>query len=306
MGFMGFKRALTLSSAALLLLGLQVQAMPETEAAAKASGVTAKVAKPAAAPATDACGPRKKRPGGGYYTCTFADDFDGWTLDPTYWHVMENATSGAACYVNSPDTVAVSDGQLHLTARPATDPATCPARANGTRPSYMTGAVNTFWKWSQQYGRFEVRMKSPVASGAGPHEAFWLWPDTRYSSDANWPASGEIDVAETYAAYPTLNIPFLHYSWNDNGGPRPGLNTSWSCLALRGQWHTYVLEWTASKLTISVDGLTCLTNSKGASSFRKPFIMALSQLVDDTGVNAIQDGSALPSTMDVDYVKVWQ
>ncbi|GAA3672977.1 hypothetical protein GCM10022237_35750 [Nocardioides ginsengisoli] len=275
-------------------------APPAAAAAAPAPSATAKPAP------TDACGTLVARAGGGTYSCTFVDNFDGSALNRDSWHVMDGTTSGAACMVDSPRTVAVSGGALHLTALPATDATTCPLRTDGTRASYMTGSVNTFWKWSQQYGRFEVRMKSQAVAGPGAQEAFWLWPDTRYASDATWPASGEIDVVENYSAYPTLAIPFLHYTANDNGGPVPGLNTAWNCLAPRGQWHTYLLDWSADRLSISVDGKTCLTNTKGAASFRKRFIMSFSQLLSSTGANTYLGTPILPVTLDVDYVKVWR
>ncbi|WGX95570.1 glycoside hydrolase family 16 protein [Nocardioides sp. L-11A] len=273
--------------------------------------VTEPAAEPAAAKPrpSDACGTVPDRPGwagGGSYQCSFVDQFDGDALDRGSWHVMDGTTSGAACMVDTPETVAVSGGSLRLTARPADRADQCPLRKDGTRASYVTGSVNTFWRWSQQYGRFEARMKSQAVSYAGPQEAFWLWPDTRYSSDATWPASGEIDIVENYAAYPDLAIPFLHYTWNDNGGARHGLNTAWDCLAPRGQWHTYTLDWTADRLTISVDGRTCLTNTAGAPSFRKRFIMSFSQLLSGSGVNTFLGGTRAPTTLEVDYVKVWK
>ncbi|TNM36672.1 glycoside hydrolase family 16 protein [Nocardioides albidus] len=301
MGNIAMKRALALGGAALVVLGLQVLVTPQSEASPGDRAGSVRMAA-----GTDPCGPRIRRAAGGYYQCSLVDNFDGSTLDSQLWHVMDGSSEGEACTANSSDTVVVAGGTLRLTARPVASADQCPVRPDGTRAAYVTGSVNTFWKWSQQYGRFEARMKSPVASAAGPHEAFWLWPDIRYSTDATWPASGEIDIAETYAAHPDLAIPFLHYTSNDNGGPVPGLNTSWSCFAQRGQWHTYVLEWTAAKLVIKVDGNTCLTNTAGAASFRKPFIMAFSQLLDDSGANKMVSAAAVPTTLEVDYVKVWR
>ncbi|TNM36673.1 glycoside hydrolase family 16 protein [Nocardioides albidus] len=268
---------------------------------------TPAVAVPASKPVgSDACGPLVTRPGGGTYQCTLVDDFDGSAVDRGLWHVMDKVSEGAACMVDTPQTVAVHSGALHLTVRPAASADQCPLRPDGTRAEFVTGSVNTFWKWSQQYGRFEARMRSQAVPFAGPQEAFWLWPDIRYSTDLTWPASGEIDIAETYAAHPNLAIPFLHYTGNDNGGPVPGLNTAWNCAAARGQWHTYALEWTADQLVISVDGRECLRNTTGGASFRKRFIMAFSQLLTPSGANQFLPGDLSPTTLDVDYVKVWR
>jgi beta-glucanase (GH16 family) len=255
--------------------------------------------------AGDACGAARAKPDGGYWVCTLVDNFNGSALNGQVWSALTKPGHSDLCVVDDRRTVAVQLGKLRLTARRTGLGLQCPMRADGTRASYAGGWVSTYYKWGQQYGRFETRIKVRAASEPGLHEAFWLWPDTRYTSDRPWPASGEIDVVETYSVYPDLAIPHLHYNHDDNGGPVPGQNTAWDCRAPRGQWHTYVLEWTADRLTIVVDGRTCLVNTDGASSFRKPFIMNLTQFLG-AGHNAYTGSVALPATMEVDYVKVWR
>ena len=110
---------------------------------------------------------------------------------------------------------------------------------------YVAGMVTTYRLFSQQYGRFEARIKNTATTAPGLQEAFWLWPDDRYTTATTGRAAGEIDIAETYSQYPNLAIPFLHYTVDDNGGPVPGLNTAWNCAAKRGVYNTYALEWTA-------------------------------------------------------------
>lgn len=254
-------------------------------------------------PPTDGCGVRPKRRTGGYYACTFVDEFAGTGLDTDRWLGQNMLGQGDRCVAAGPRTVAVAGGTLRLGVVPTTEEEPCPQRADGTRGSYAAGWISTYGRWSQQYGRFEARMRSQVAGGAGLHEAFWLWPDIRFSSDADWPDSGEIDIAETYSAHPDLVIPFLHYS-ADSGGPVPGLNTAWNCRATRGEWHTYALEWTADRLEVFVDGRSCLVNTSGASSFRKRFIINLSQLLG-SGTNLWTGAVPLPATMEVDWVKAW-
>ncbi|WP_435770121.1 glycoside hydrolase family 16 protein [Nocardioides sp. SYSU DS0651] len=262
--------------------------------------------KPPPAP-VDACGTRPARPDGSYYECTFVEQFAGTELDPTRWLPQHMAgAAGDACYINSPETVRVADGVLRLSARPAEGDLQCPQRADGTRGSVTGGWVSTYRRWGQQYGRFEARIKVSDHATAGLHEAFWLWPDVRTASDREWPASGEIDIMETYSQYPDLVVPFLHYNEDDNGGPVDGLNTAWNCPSSRGEWHTYGLVWTADRLTITVDGKTCLVNTHGAESFRKEFIINLTQALG-TGTNLYRSSSVpLPATMEVDYVKVWR
>lgn len=258
----------------------------------------------AAAPRPDQCGAKVAK-AKGFWSCTLADNFSGTALDRSVWTGITQPGHSDPCMLDDPRTIAVSDGSLRLTALQTGDGLQCPLRADGTRAPYAGAWASTYYRWGQQYGRFEARIKVQVAEVQGLHEAFWLWPDTRFTADTPWPSSGEIDIVETFSSHPNLAVPYLHYGENDNGGPVPGLNTAWDCTAPRGQWHTYVLEWTADKLTIFVDGQTCLVNTAGASSFRKPFIINLTQFLG--GAQNLFDGRApLPATMEVDYVKVWK
>jgi beta-glucanase (GH16 family) len=164
--------------------------------------------------------------------------------------------------------------------------------------------VTTYRLFSQQYGRFEARIKNTATTVPGLQETFWLWPDDRYNT-AYWPLAGEIDISETYSQYPDLAIPFLHYTANDNGGPIPGTNTAWNCTAQRGVYNTFALEWTATRLEIFVNGTSCLVNTSGDPAFKKPYIVALTQLLG-VGGNALRATTPLPATMSIDYVRVWQ
>jgi hypothetical protein len=256
---------------------------------------------------TDACGARPAKDDGGLWACTLAENFSGTTLNRTLWKSASGFLGGTAparpCYVDDPSVISVQDGTLRLSARAVAEPIKCPG-TNAEPTGYIAGGVNTYRLFSQQYGRFEARFKSTATREVGLHEAFWLWPDDRYNT-ALWPAAGEIDIAETYSQYPDLSVPFLHYTWNDNGGPKPGVNTAWNCAAKRGEYNTYTLEWTATRLEILVNGKTCLVNTSGDPAFQKPYIVALTQLMG-TGPNMYDGKAPMPATMTVDYVKVWR
>ncbi|MCW2766425.1 MAG: glycoside hydrolase family 16 protein, partial [Nocardioides sp.] len=130
-------------------------------------------------------------------------------------------------------------------------------------------------------------------------------PDDRVATAAYWPAAGEIDVVETYSTYADLGIPYLHYSAYDNGGPIPGTNTAWNCVAARGVFNTWTLEWTASYLKVMVNGRTCLVNRSGDAAFQKPYIAAFTQALGAEG--NVYDGRApMSATMQVDYLRVWE
>jgi beta-glucanase (GH16 family) len=268
--------------------------------------VSAEAAAPETPPPTsDACGSMLAKSDGTPWTCTFVDDFSGTALDRSKWVVQTDMPAGSAtslgCHTDSPNNVSVSGGSLRLTVRKAAAPFVC----GGLPATYTSGQVSTFYKWSQQYGRFEARMKVPAATTPGLHEAFWLWPDARVASTTYWPAAGEIDISETYSMYPDLTVPFLHYTYTDNGGAIPGLNTAWDCSSPRGVWNTYTLIWTATRIEIRVNGTTCLVNTSGDPAFRKAYILVLTQALG-VAENGFTGLAPLPATTEVDYVKVWK
>ena len=252
------------------------------------------------------CGePAPIKPDGSRWECTFADEFDADRLDRSKWTPQVHHGSGTdearACHVDDPRNVAVADGALHLTVRKATEPVVCDRRP----ADYTAGNVSTYDKFSQQYGRFEARIKPADADAPGLQEAFWLWPDVRETPLVWWPMSGEIDIAETYSHHPKLAIPFLHYAGINALGPRPGINTAWDCEAERGDYNTYTLTWTQSSLTIDVNGKTCLVNRSGNRAFHKPFIAAFTSALGK-GRNALTSETPMPATMSVDYFRVWR
>ncbi|WP_203336297.1 glycoside hydrolase family 16 protein [Nocardioides limicola] len=258
-------------------------------------------------PLTDACGVRPMKADGSLWSCTLVDEFEGTALDRDLWVPQTSFVTGTetayACYRDHPDNISVSGGSLHLTVRKENKAQPC-AHPSYKESIYTSGMVSTWRKFSQQYGRFEARMTVQAETQPGLQEAFWLWPDDRYSDGTHWPEAGEIDIAETYSLYPHLAIPFLHYTANDNGGPIPGLNTAWDCVAHRGVPNTYALEWSAEHLEVFVNGTSCLLNTSGDKAFNTPYIVAFTQALG-TSFNGYDGRATLPATMSIDYIKVW-
>lgn len=258
--------------------------------------------------ATDACGLVLAKADGTAWACSFVDNFSSTRLDRTKWLPSSNFATGDAtafaCTKDDTSVVRPRSGVLNLTVRAVPTPVTCRLNGRSASTNYISGGVSSYRLFSQQYGRFEARIRTSTTTTPGLHEAFWLWPDDRYSSTTVWPAAGEIDISETFSQYPTLSVPYLHY-WFDDYGQIPGTNTAYDCTAYRGAWNTYVLEWSPSRLEIFVNGRSCLVNTSGDAAFQKPYIMALTQGLG-YGTNALRDPSILPATMQVDYVKVWK
>lgn len=265
---------------------------------------------PGPQPEFSKCGPAPLKADGTPWTCTLADDFNGTELDRSLWlpqveRFVMGSDTGRPCYVDDPRTVAVRDGALHLSVVATSEDVSCPKLAPLLPTRHLAGSVSTYYRFSQQYGRFEARIKATASSVPGLQEAFWLWPDARDPSTVWWPAAGEIDISETYSQYPTLSVPFLHYTANDNGGPVPGLNTAWNCESHRGVWNVFTLEWTATRIEIKVNGKTCLVNLSADPAFAKRYIVAFTAALGQSG-NAYDGRAPLPATMSIDYLRVWE
>ena len=271
-----------------------------------------------------------KKPDGTYWACSFFDEFEGTTLNGAKWFVQETATSGYksgpyGCFVNSSNNIGVSNGTLKLTARKEPAPISC-NRLNSTNSTqYTTASVNTFGgRFSQTYGKFEVRAKILGAKVKGLQTSFWMWPVnmTKYTTDAGgarWPSSGEIDIAEIYHTYPDRAIPYLHYVFDPattNTATNTNIPTNNYCMIDDiAQYHTYAVEWTSKNITIIYDGKVCMVNNwiPGPSltkpqPFDHPFFLSLTQALGvDANGNGFEPGKTpLPAVTEVDYVRVWR
>lgn len=256
------------------------------------------------APAPDACGKPIAKPGGGWWSCTFDDEFRGTTLDRTKWmpqiYFATGTPSAYTCYRDDPSNIRVGGGALHLTLLRVPEEMTCAGQTTPTH--FVSGMVTTWHLFSQRYGRFQVRMRSTAATVRGLHETFWLWPDNRYAAgQGTWPANGEIDVAETYSVRPRVVIPRLHYSTD---AMQVGVNTA-ACRARRGEWNTYTLLWSAHRMVVRVNGRRCLVNTSGDPAFRKRYIVNLTQGLGPSNDSWVP-ATPVPATTDVAYVRVWK
>jgi beta-glucanase (GH16 family) len=261
------------------------------------------------------------KPGGGVWSCSFDDEFDASTgdassLNRSWWTAQVSASSGYvtgqypyyACYVDSPNNVSVSGGALHLTVRRESSPVSC----GGYPASYTSGMVTTAGRFSQTYGRFEVRAQLPQTSAAGLQETLWLWPvnDTLYGG--SWPASGEVDFSEFYSQYSSLDVPYVHYDYNwSYAAGNYNVVTNYCQIDLAG-YNDYAVVWEPGSFRVSVNGSTCLTdnyypdNVSSPAPFNQPFLIALTQALG-IGSNAYNPSTTpLPATTNIDYVRAWK
>ena len=152
--------------------------------------------------------------------------------------------------------------------------------ANGT-----TGGMA--WKQGRsQYGRWEARVKSPVADPSY-NAVMLLWPDAD-----NWPVGGEVDFMEIGDETRQEVDFFLHY-----GEDNSQLHDQVAIDAT--QWHNWAVEWSPTQITGYVDGEPWFSTTQASALPPGPMHLTLQLDWFPKG------GSVQQSTMDVDWVRYY-
>ncbi|HWF16134.1 MAG TPA: glycoside hydrolase family 16 protein [Acidimicrobiales bacterium] len=266
--------------------------------------------------------PPVSAPSGGWH-CTLDDEFNGSSLDSNTWSPMTTYGSdyktgpllSKVCYVNSPQTISESGGYLNLSVIQTPQSNSCPGTVDTSETNFLGGMVDSFQKFSQQYGFFEARASMPPSNVPGLQATLWLYPEneTLYGP---WPDSGEIDYAEWYSEYPNNDVPAVHYP-GANSDPNAQSDTCViSGQSPAGQFHTYALLWTPTTMTTYYDGVPCMTDVYGPhvaypdaapGPFNQPFFLNFTAALGDSNGNGYEPGrTPLPATLQVDWMRVWQ
>jgi len=139
------------------------------------------------------------------YRLVWSDEFTGdGPLDPADWGYENGFVRNQELQWYQPENARRVNGMLVIEGRrehkpnraPSADGATTAATnrrawANREFIDYTSASVNTRGKHAWRYGRFEIRARIDVRTGAWP--AFWA-----LGTRGSWPANGEIDIMEFY------------------------------------------------------------------------------------------------------------
>lgn len=248
------------------------------------------------------------------YSLVWQDEFDGNygyapnengvprpELNPEDWtHEVKNSgwvNHELQNYVNhkTPEGQLVTElknGTLRITAR----------KENG---KIYSGRVYAKVKQGWTYGYIEASIKLPKGKGTWP--AFWMMPVNFRS----WPADGEIDIMEEVGYHPDYVSSSLHANAHVHSN-NTQVTHEMKCPGAEGEFHTYAILWTAKNITTYVDGKVQLSyDNRGLGRddwpYDDPFyiIFNLAWGGDWGGAQGV-DESALPATMEVDYIRVFQ
>jgi beta-glucanase (GH16 family) len=217
----------------------------------------------------------------GIWLLRFDDEFNAAGLDTSKWSTgwlgagltPPVNTYEQECY--DPKQVTEGAGTLRFTV------ISSPCKVGGKTYPYRSGMINTDGKAEFTYGFFQARIYLP---GRGASIVDWpaWWTDGQH-----WPQDGEMDVMEGLQGQAC-------WAFHSDAGA-PGSCSSGNFTG----WHTYGANWEPGSVTYYYDGAQVGHISAGITS--SPMFLILNYAVNRPGQGPV----AAPSTMRIDYVRVW-
>ncbi len=229
----------------------------------------------------------------------WSDEFEGDSLDLSKWNFdIGTGEDGwgnqeLQSYTNNPANISL-DGQGHLVITAIQD---------GNR--FTSARINTQGLFSQQYGRFEARLKTPFGPGLWP--AFWLLGDN--IETVGWPQCGEIDVMELRGQEPHTIHGSIHGPGYSGGNP---VSRNYTLINDRfdNDFNIFAIEWDADKIDFFVNDYLYQrienTDTPGEWVFDQPFFILLNVAVGGNYVGFPTAQTPFPQKMIVDYVRVYR
>lgn len=248
-------------------------------------------------------------------TPLWADEFNGTRIDNSIWSYKVggdgNGNGELQYYTARSENAYIEDGKLVIEAK----------RESYEGKQFTSARLHTNGRMAFKYGTLEARIKLPrMDNGLWP--AFWML-GTNFGLDG-WPKSGEWDILEAgYKAAQTngtvnKSVSGAMHWWHEAGTWSTWLQADSSAsttlpVNLYEDYHTYKLDWTPSKVTISVDGNAYFTmdiTDPNMSEFRdNPASIILNLAVGGFNFVEITDPAQItapfPGKMYVDYVRLY-
>lgn len=226
------------------------------------------------------------RPG---WKLTFADEFDGQALDTNKWNPKDpwgrERNHEMQAYV--PDAFEVRDGILRVKAEKRQ------AAYAGKERAFTSGMMTTYKKFSQEFGRFEIRCRVPKGKGMWP--AFWLLPEP-----IGWPP--EIDVLEILGHEPA-KLHMTHH-FRDEQRQHRSHGSSWNGPDFSADFHEFAVEWSPQAIVWFVDGTERFRSEKDIPHGKMYMLVNLA--VGGDWPRAPDENTHFPAVFEVDYVRVYE
>ncbi|WP_375418726.1 family 16 glycosylhydrolase [uncultured Hymenobacter sp.] len=242
------------------------------------------------------------------------ENFDGPTINANNWtYDLGDGCAIGVCgwgnneletYTNRPENARIENGNLVIEAR----------REALQGKSFTSARLKTLGRVQFKYGTLEARIKVPnLQNGLWP--AFWMLGATGV-----WPASGEVDIMEmgsaaAIAAGLTNRRVGGATHWENNGA-HAAYDTKYdSPTDLTTDYHVYRMSWDSQFIRMFIDDREyyAINIAQAAAAdleeFHRAQFILLNLAVGGqyVGINSPSGiTAALPATMQVDYVRLYQ
>jgi beta-glucanase (GH16 family) len=247
----------------------------------------------------------KRPPVQGDWTMTFADDFNGDTIDRERWNIYtENYWDKRSHF--SKDNVLVGDGVVRLRMERKRGHENDDPERKET--DYTVGYLDTYGMWAQRYGYFEARMKLPTAPGLWP--AFWMMPDRGPDSGPQWKRAStsdgamEFDIMEHLTRWGPYRYNIAMH-WDGYQKDHKSIGTSGAYVQPdKDGFITCGLLWTPGSAIYYCNGEVVAEwkNDRISSVQCYPILYMVTGGWDNDPV----DDETLPADFVIDYIRIWQ
>tara|TARA_Y100001970_G_scaffold27567_2_gene33654 strand:+ start:256 stop:1500 length:1245 start_codon:yes stop_codon:yes gene_type:complete len=199
-------------------------------------------------------------------------------------------------YTDSNDNVRIENGKLIVEAK----------NQFYKGSEYTSSRIKTRKSW--KYGRFEISARLPI--GRGTWAAGWALP-TNWEYGP-WPFSGEIDIFEHVGHEQDLIVSSVHNIAHSGDVSRSDQQGKSYLKNACNSFNLYALEWEKDKIKIFVNDRLHLEYNKNNQGwerwpFDQPFHLLFNIAVGGSwgGLKGV-DNNVFPSTMEIDYIRVYQ
>lgn len=196
-------------------------------------------------------------------------------------------------YTDRSDNVYISDGTLKIVAK----------RETYEGALYTSTRMKTQGLQEFTYGRIDVRAKLP--SGGGTWPAIWTLGSN--ITEVSWPACGEIDIMEHVGNNQNEILHAIHTPSSFGNT----VNKDSSIVATAStNFHVYSINWSQDQISFLVDDEIIYTYNPANKTdenwpfYQDQFIILNIAIGGTLGGNV--DSDFMESTMEIDYVRVYQ
>jgi beta-glucanase (GH16 family) len=240
------------------------------------------------------------------WTLTWSDEFNGTgEPDSRKWDRPEynrrNNDAGPDGWWLKEDSFLDGRGNLVLRAKKINN-----RNADNDAFDYSTGAVRSYGRFEQRYGKFEIRCHLPTQPGWWV--AFWLMSEGVGNEDGSGEDGTEIDIMEGFGWTDKINHA-LH--WDGYGDAHKSQGKMFAVPGIRRGFHTFALEWSDSLYVFFVDSVESWRSTAGGVSKVPAYVKITAELSTEAwAINEYWSNdpkrAVFPDSFFVDYVRVYK